>query len=456
MTKVSERIKLWLLVTIAYWVLAISYIQLIMNSLFTDALRLPQIHLLGDMRDITLGYLYALIPLAWMSLSNRPSKCIYVFLYFSVLIPSCLFISTNQEMPVFDRHIYALFCVVCFFVIYIAYLVPTIGIRPLQYQTQIGWGIVWAVSIIGPSYFVLTSPSSFANVSFFDVYERRLELRDAVTAGTIIRINVYLTNWMGMAIAPFLAVYGVQKHKPVYIGLAAVVAFVAFAVSTHKLVFFTTMLVLIFAASIRYGRRLRLPVDGIVLNVAFVIAIGFITMPYVIDTVLGAGPVTSWLTNFRMFLNNGYLTSVYMEFFGPQPMLLYADSFLSGIIPSGFDQSYSRRIGDYITNYAAQNNASANFLADGYVNLGYVGMILSSLQLAFVLWLIDSLARARDKILVACTVLPAGLIFSNVPIHTGLASNGVAISILLITLLPRATPTPRLSRTPLPGDLYPA
>ena len=157
-----------------------------------------------------------------------------------------------------------------------------------------------------------------------------------------------------------------------------------------------------------------------------------------------------------MFLNNGYLTSVYMEFFGPQPMLFYADSFLSGIIPSGFDLSYSRRIGDYISLYNGRNNANANFLADGYVNLGYVGMILSSLQLAFVLWLIDSLARGRDMVLVACTVLPAGLIFSNVPIHTGLTSNGIAISILLITLLPRKVPITRLSQTPVPGVPYPA
>lgn len=89
-------------------------------------------------------------------------------------------------------------------------------------------------------------------------------------------------------------------------------------------------------------------------------------------------------------------------------------------------------------------------------DLGYPGMIFASLKVVVVLWLIDSLAHRRDMVLVACTVLPAGLIFSNVPIHTGLASNGIAISILLITLLPRKARTPRLSQTPVPGVPYPA
>jgi len=446
MTKARENLKLWLFVTIAYWVLAISYNQLIQYSSFTIALRLPNIYFPADLFNLALGYIYAVIPLFWMSRSNRPSRVIYVYLYFSILIPSCLFLTTNQQIPVLDRHIHALFCVLCFFVVYIAYMVPTKMIRPLQYQSQVGWGIVWAVTILGSMYFVLTSRDSFANFSFFDVYDRRLELRDAVSAGSFNRMKIYATNWMGMAIAPFLAAYGFQKRKPLYILIATALALVAFAVSTQKTVFFTALIVLLFAASIRYARRLWIPIDGIALNVAFVISIVLITIPYLIDTVVGAGPATSWLTTFRMFLNNGFLTSVYIEFFGSQPMLLYADSFLSGIVSSDFDMSYSRRVGDYISNYAANNNANANFLADGFVNLGYLGMIIASLQLAFVLWLIDSVARGRDPLLVAFTVLPAGLVFSNVPIHTGLTSNGVAISILLITLLPRTVPNmPRSS-----------
>ncbi|MCE0506585.1 hypothetical protein LR948_14540 [Roseivivax sp. GX 12232] len=427
-----------------------------MNSVFSLTLRLPQIDLMSILPDIALGYLYALIPLLWISRSDRPSKSIYIFLYFSNLIPISFFLVADHEMSILVRHFRALFCVLCFFIIYFAYLVPTTSIKPLRYQSQIGWGIIWVLVIFGPTYLVLTNPTAFANVSFFDVYEKRLELRDAVNDGSFSRINVYATNWMGVALAPFLAVYGFQTRRPVYIGMAVMIAFVAFAVSTHKTVFFTTIIVLLFAASTRYAQRLRLSIDGIALNLAFVIVIGFITIPYFVDILLGAGPVTSWLTHFRIFQNNGYLTSVYMEFFGAQPILLYADSFLSGIIQSDFDLSYSRRVGDYITQYEARNNANANFLADGYVNLGYLGMIFSSLQMALVLWLIDSLARGRDMTLVAFTVLPAGLVFSNVPVHTGLISNGIAISMMLITLLPKKTPTPRLSQNPLPGAPYTA
>lgn len=448
MTGQQYSIRLGLLISLAYGGLLLGYIQVTSYSIQLTALRLPTFDLSKDMGSLAMGYLYALIPLLWIRGSQRISKVLYIYLYIAVLIPSILFLVMNEVMDPVVRHIRALACVFCFFVIYCAYLVPLKTFQRIRRQRELGWGIVCFVAILGPLYFVLSNPSMLLNVRFIDVYTQRLDLRDAIAAGNWNVLNVYLTNWMGIAIAPFLGAYGIHNRKPAYVLWALLVAYIAFAASTHKSVFFTTMIVLTFAGYLYFSRRNFL-VRNLTISVSIVIVIGFILTTYLIDVFLGLSTAIIWLTGFRMFMNNGFLTSVYMEFFSNDPFLLYANSFLSGFISSEFDLSYARRIGNYITNYDSRNNANGNFLADGYVNLGYIGMIFSSLQLAFVLWLMDCLGRNRSPALVACMILPSGLVFSNVPVHTGLVSNGVAICILLITLLPiqrtaLQSPTPQM------------
>lgn len=430
-----------LAITLAYWLLVAIYIVMIQNSVFRIAIRFPEMTFEEQFPELALGYVISLLPLLWLrALDQRPSKALYTYLMFSIMLPSVIFLVTNDYMTVADRNFRAVFCVFCFFVIYLQYYAHPLKMNPIRHQSSIGWGLVLGVATLGSAYVFLLNPSALANLRIFDVYEQRLDLRDAVNAGTFNRLNVYLTNWMGMAFAPFLAAYGIYTRRYRYVVLSVVMAFIAFAVSTHKSVLFTTLIVVVFAVSMHLSKRFAILPKTIPLNVAFVIISTFLIVPFAIDLFLGRGALMTVVSGFRMFVNNGFLTSIYFEFFGEQDMLLYADSFLRGIVDNPHDMSYARRVGDYVTNYDSRNNANANFLADGYVNLGYAGMVFSSLQLGFVLWLMDSLARGRNAVMVACVILPAGLVFSNVPIHTGLVSNGIAVCMLLLTLLPKERP----------------
>ena len=158
-------------------------------------------------------------------------------------------------------------------------------------------------------------------------------------------------------------------------------------------------------------------------------------------------PKFSWYGSFRLFLNNGYLTSVYLDFFSHHPPLYYADSFLSGYLESPFPLPYGRMIGEYIATYRPTlNNATANFLADGYANIGYVGMFFSTIVLWLVLAVADSLAEWKDPIFTGALMIPLALAFSNVPVHTAMMSNGGFIILLLLTIAPNET-QPHRSRT---------
>jgi hypothetical protein len=441
-----DSLKLGGCVIIAYVLLFWAYDAFILDSNLNLTLRLPTITLQDHWLDLLLGLFYALMPAVWIRSSARISVVLYVYLYLSVLVPSVLFVTTNEQMEGITRHIKALFCVFCFGVIYLGCITRTGRFKRIHQQEKIGWWFVGALAVLGSLYLLVTNLGAFQNVQFIEVYERRLELRDRISAGTFSRINVYLTNWMGIAIAPFLVAYGIYSKKRWYVAAAFAVAFVAFAVSTHKTVFFSTAIVLLFALSLRFATRLGLNDRSYHVNIAIVAVFGFLMISILIDLVLQRGSVMTFLVPFRMFLNNGYLTSVYLEFFQDQDMLFYSDSFMSRFISSAFDQSYSIRVGDYIGRYDTRNNANANFLADGYANIGYVGMVFASLQLAFVLWLMDTLAKGRLKAMAVCVILPAGLIFANGPVHTALSSSGVFVSILLLLLVPNLLHTTRIKR----------
>lgn len=437
MTVSRNTLMFALLVAFSYGLFVLVYDVLIEHSRYTLAIRLPTLLVTVQMWDILLGLCYVLLPFAWLRFSGRfPSKVLYIYFLFSILLPAVLFLVTNETMGWAERHGRAVFCVFCFLVIYIPYWAPKLRLPELRRQSDAGWKILFVGLILSCVYLIALDPSALAGLSVLDVYGQRLEIRDGLENGDFSRINVYLTNWMGLAIAPFLVSYGIFYTRWRFVFLALVVAFIAFSISSHKSVLFATPISGLFAVALRYRTALALP-RNLIINVGFSILVAFLVMPFVLDLILGRGTLATWLTAFRLFLNNGYLTSVYLEFFSDQELLYYSESFLRAFIPSENELSYSRRVGDYVMQYKANNNANANFLADGYANLGYVGMIFASLQLAAVFWVIDGLARGRHIGLVACIVLPAGLAFSNVPIHTGLVSNGVLLCLLLITLLPR-------------------
>jgi len=430
---------------LAYGLFVVIYDVLIEQSTYSAAIRMPRLIVTLHGLDLLLGLVYILLPFLWLRLSEmRPSKVLYIFFVFSILLPSVIFLSTNETMSFTERHGRALFCVFCFFIIYLPYFLPAPPIAEFRLQRAVGWPLMLGFLAVSCLYVVGLNPSALTSLNVLDVYGQRLEIREALASGSFSRINVYLTNWLGLAFAPFLVCYGIFYQRPRFVLLALVVAVLAFAISSHKSVLFSTVISGLFAVAIYYRVLFSWPRNR-ALNVALSLLVGFIVIPLVLDLALGQRLPISWLTTFRLFLNNGYLMSAYIEYFSGQEMLLYSESFLRAFIESNNDLSYTRRVGDYVMQYKANNNANANFLADGYANLGLAGMIFAALQLAVVLWFIDRLARGRNTAMVICMILPAGLAFSNVPIHTGLVSNGVAILLALITLLPRDQADPWFS-----------
>lgn len=436
----ADTLRLMALITLAYPLFVASYMIFVMNSFVTITLRLPSFSLSDAAFDLLVGYFLSLVPCAWITTQGRVSKTIYVFLYVSLLLPSIVFTMIEPNFGGMSRYVAVLMYLASFFVMYLCYYVPLLRIEPHRLAIQLGWLTVFLLGGLGTLYFLATDSGAFAQLSFLDVYERRLELREEYASGARARIAAYLANWMGIAIAPFLVAYGLSYRKWRYVAGGMLVALVAFAVSSHKTAFFTALIVGLFIVTLHVLRKRGSHWQSPPVVVAIVIIVFFIGGSLAIDLFILRQTAFTWVVSFRLFHNNGYLTATYIEYFSDKPLLFYADSFLRGLMQSPFQQSFSRLIGDYITRYSAGNNANANFLADGYVNLGYVGMLFAALQMGVVLWLADSFARDRDPVVAAGVLMPFGLILSNLPVHTALVSNGLLILLFLLLALPRGSP----------------
>lgn len=429
--------KLILLICAGYWLFFAIYQNLMANSPYVSVLWLPVVDVRDVFEELLLGNLIALVPIVWLRPTGRPSDVVYVYLYFSLLLPSIMYIMIypSMPMPIFN----ALFLVFCFFLISTVRYLGPLMFPEKKLVRVLAWAALIGIGACGPIYFFLSGQISTDNVDFLDVYDQRLAIREAVQTDALARFNVYLSNWMGVAVAPFLALWGIRRKNPLLIAAGLAVAFVAFAVSSQKTVFFSVVIAATFAVVITvFGRFWKGPQHRLFL-VALTIVLFYNIATTVLDALFAEHPILSWYSTFRMFLNNGYLTASYLDFFHDKPLLLYADSFLSRLLSSPFDMPFGRLIGDYISTYAKENNANANFLADGYVNLGYVGMLFACLQLMLVLWIADSLTRDRDPIFVGCLLVPFANVISNGPIHTALLSNGGFVMLLLLSIAPHAS-----------------
>ncbi len=80
--------------------------------------------------------------------------------------------------------------------------------------------------------------------------------------------------------------------------------------------------------------------------------------------------------------------------------------------------------------------SNANLWADAYANFGYIGIIVFSLLLAFVLWLYDSMAFGCDKRLAALVIGLPAFALANTGLLTTLLTNGIGLVMLLVYLMP--------------------
>lgn len=238
----------------------------------------------------------------------------------------------------------------------------------------------------------------------------------------------YAVPWQGNVVNPSLLAVGLTEHRPwlLVLGIAGQIIIFLLAGFRAALLSLPLMLILYFALRKDGGRRFAFRA-----NLCLALA-------------LVAGMVEKWITGTAILMGllqqrtlgmPGMLSGQYVEFYSTHPKAHLGYGLLKGIVGHPYFLQPAETIGDH---YAGLSGifANANLWADAYANFGLPAVLVASLLLGLVLWVMDHAALGKNPLLAGLIVAMPAITLSNTSLLTGLFTQGVGLSLLLIALLP--------------------
>lgn len=368
----------------------------------------------------------ALIPMLWMPLDiERPSDLASWFLYLCLILPSnvVMFMVSAYEpvevlpLPVTLCAAFALF----------DFLRRT---RRFKITTITGSGKLFTIAL--PLITILLAFAVFRlagfkfNLSFNEVYDRRLEAREIIPGGSFMG---YALSFLKSICIPLLVGIGIQWKKWSYILIAIFGVVTIFSLNAMKAALAQPIILAGVVMLVIKKKE----------NIGLLITTGFIciTLLSLLEAVtFGTIKIATFLIRREMAVP-GMLTTYYWEYFSHNPYVFMADSFIGKIlsIHSPYDMPTSRLIG-LVFFGNPESNVNANIWASAFANFGYFGFVMVSILAALILRLADSLST-KGKFEIGCACCSAiGLVWVNGALHTSMITNGVAGLILALWLFP--------------------
>ncbi len=369
------------------------------------------------------------IPLFWLPrrIVVASDICIH-YLYFFVLVPSCVLLPYRSTLSA-EQQIWNIITLVAAFALLEARRVLPQSIEwriPLQSAT-VYLRLLIAATVI---FFVIifsTNTLSLENINFFEVYEQRRQFLNDESIARL--ITGYAGNWAAVALAPIISIYALERRQYLLSLFGPAIAFTAFAATSFKSQIFVPLVVIvIYFAMVVLKEQSRAYVVGL-------FALGLSVASIAIDLFWTKDLIITWATQFRFVGNNGFLTAQYVNFFTEKPKGYYADSIGRLFFESYYNVPISQAVGESFSPVVG-NHANANLWADGFGNLGTLGIFVASAELVVFMWVVDSGTRGRSAILVAPAMISACFALANTSVHSMLSSNGGWLLIALLAAMP--------------------
>jgi hypothetical protein len=375
------------------------------------------------------GWVLAALPSLWMPIQlRRPSQVVYWLLYLLVLVPSCLVpiyaLDDQSSGPV----LLATCLVVVFALTSLIYRLPLLPLKRIHLESYEFSVMLALLSIACYALMISSFGLHFHFVSFEDTYSVRAQFQDELTQGSA--LVAYAIGWQAWVINPFVMAMGLKSRRMSWILAGAAGQFAIYSITAFRSMLFSAGLLLyilwVMRSTKAFGSRLALTWTAIFAGTG-------------ISLFFGYGLMAEALVGVRMTALPGLLTGYYYEFFSSHPQAHLGHSILSSLVDYPYAAEPPYLIGARYF-HSASNDANANIWADAYANFGYAGIVLFTILFAILLWFYDSIAAGSRNTWVAtlAIALPA-FALANGGLLTSLLTNGVALAMLLVYLMPSIT-----------------
>ncbi|ROS78277.1 hypothetical protein EDF24_1051 [Curtobacterium sp. PhB130] len=259
-----------------------------------------------------------------------------------------------------------------------------------------------------------------------DIYDvRAAYTADVGSGGTL----GYLLTGQAYVVNPLLLARGIARRRPALVVLASAGQFLLYSSTGFKAVLFSFVAVLGVALLFR-GRAQRASLSFLVAPIAIMI------VSAVADALQGGITWTSVFTR-RFMLTPGLLTSVYVQFFSDNPVAGYGYSFLRTWVDYPYDLPPPKRIAAFLVP-GSNGYANANLFADGFANLGWVGIPVAAAALFVWLRFLDRAAAGLPLRVAAMTVVMPSIMLSNTSVFTAMLSHGLLVGTVILAIAPRS------------------
>lgn len=213
------------------------------------------------------------------------------------------------------------------------------------------------------------------NLWFKDIYATRLQFRELESYSSL----SYLLLPLSRVLLPAILIVGIlQKRKFLILLVVILIAYLYLASGASKSIYFGIFVALFFYPGNDYRSKLLI----------FVISLLLLMFLGLLEYAVFDYSVLQYSLIRRVFFVPPLMEDVYYLYFSNHEKTFYTHSILSFVEGSDFGTSLPRFIGEEVMEREGLN-ANVGIVPDGYLSLGWMGVIINATLFAFTFYLLD-------------------------------------------------------------------
>jgi hypothetical protein len=258
--------------------------------------------------------------------------------------------------------------------------------------------------------------------SFQNVYQQREISSLALEQG----VWGYLVGWASKVCAIYITIDGCRRKKWWLVILGVSVSLALYGVFAHK----STVLAMVAALAI----WIAWPVVRLCSAIVVYLLASFLLVLFIVAPFLEINWPQTILVR-RLFYIPARLSFIYFEYFNNFDPLYFSNGFLKSYFQYPFDKPYPMLIGEYSGIGGKGTYANNGFLATGFMQLGWSGIIIYPVVAALISKVVDWFASNEDhRFFVAVCFFPFSILFTSSDLPTSVVTHGIGLALLLLFL----------------------